>query len=290
MLKNKDILIFQIINWSLNFIIFYIYLTYYKDFVNIVQAEIMFGAFGAFLLIYSSKNLKYDNLLFFLRYFLILILLFFPSIYSYACISVLAVPAHLPIKLGFKKPLYYLLFIFKLIPLIFFSYENKALIYFLPNLLYGISLYAFYFKENKESNEELDLFQALTHFSSISVLYFLQSLYVVQVMTLSPMLIIFEKLCRSGFGFMQPYIIRFNPDKRKMQYFYLLFFTLLIFGIDKYVLFFIPVIIDSYLVFSGYKKRYDLLFLFIFVLIVYIQFSSHFSEVFLKVSSLILTS
>ncbi len=277
--NNKDILAFQVINWGLNFVTFYIFLNHVASFKEIVQAEVMFGAIGAFLLFYSAKNANKEHALLVLRFALIALLVvcvFFFSHHKvtlFALISVLAVPAHLPIRLGFKKSIYPVLFGLKMLPLFLFTTTSEhALIYFLPNFLYGIFLYSLYYGQlDATSSENIEPLEMVLHFSSMSVLYFMQSTYVGKVMEMAPIFVLMEKLMRSAWGFVQPYILRKNPSKHLMQYAYGLFFVLLLLGAEPYVLFFIPVAIDSYLFFSGYKKRYDFIFLIISSVLVYTQ-------------------
>lgn len=278
LLKNRDLLIFQVLNWGLNFITFTLYLKFVNNFSQIIQAEIIFGALGAFLLSYSIKGSQNEMTLLYMRLggaFLSLCMIgVAPNAYILASIAVLAIPAHLPIRYGFSMKIYVVLCLLRLLPIaLIHSNADKVILYFLPNIFYGFFLYGVFFDKLKAKTKEcaIDYAQMLTHFGSIATLYYLQSLYVAKIMLLAPVFVVAEKLLRSLYGFMQPHLLRYFPNIKSGQNLYIFFFILLLFVHNPYFLIVVPAIIDSYLIVSGQKKIRDVIATIIFCALIYTQ-------------------
>ena len=163
--KNKDILIFQALNWVGSY---FLYVSFLKAvspeiFSKIAAGEVFFGAIGAFLMSWSLRRLEESpslkseiNALSYRLLLLSAIIIScaiggFNFIYIAAVVPILLTPAHLPLKFGFNKYAYWLISLKLIFALSVYMINISALkdlyvsfIYFAPTVIYGIGLYLLY--------------------------------------------------------------------------------------------------------------------------------------------------
>jgi len=305
MFKNKDILIFQILNFSGTYFLYVSFLRFVPIdiFASIASGEIFFGAIGAFLMVSSLRRLDEspvfkDEFSWFLARLLVVLLLIFISyifndlfIYIIAFVSVLLTPAHLPIKFGFNSILYILISL-KLIFAIMtffvrienFSLNEIAFIYFLPSILYGVVSYIYYlscFEDNilklnlrKNANaKKIHIRANISHVVTTLLASFISAIIVGKVVEYGVAIASAERLMRSGYSFIYPHLARVKFlqhmifDKIFYLLLILLFIVILYSGQYAWMyLIVIPVVLDIFITTNiGVTIRRDFFYSFIFL-------------------------
>lgn len=237
--KNKDILIFQALNWIGSY---FLYVSFLKAvspeiFSKIAAGEVFFGAFGAFLMTWSlrrfdeSPSLSSElNTLAFRLIALALIVSFclvfgVGLIYVAAIIPVLLTPAHLPLKFGFEKYSYILIsakiifvFLVQFIEISKMSDTEIAVLYFLPGILYGIGSYLVYLPRfsdvahlprphrTKKRGERALPF--VLHMAVTVAASFAAASVIAKIVEANWLAASIERLARSGYSFVFPHLAR----------------------------------------------------------------------------------
>lgn len=237
--KNKDILLFQALNWSGSY---FLYVSFLKTtptsvFSKIAAGEIFFGALGAFLMTWSlrrfeeSPSLRSEinsmsyRLLILSTVIIIFIVTGLDFIYMLAAVPILLTPTHLPLKFGFEK-VAYLLISLKLI-FAFFAFffmhntlygSYAAFIYFLPAVIYGIGIYILYLPKLadvahlprphrvKHKAKKLSLLTAHVVVTILSSL--VSATAISKIVEVGWIVASIERLARSGYSFLYPHLIR----------------------------------------------------------------------------------
>ena len=237
--KNKDILIFQALNWIGSY---FLYVSFLKAvspeiFSKIAAGEVFFGAFGAFLMTWSLRRFdespsfgsEINGLSFRLLVLGTVAILFalfgLDFTYMAAIVPILLTPAHLPLKLGFTKHAY-LLISLKLIfvPLISLIDTSKlssidmALIYFAPTIIYGIGIYVVYLPKFRDishlpkphkTKQKIKQIPLLLSHITVTILSSLASATAITKVVESGWIVAaIERLARSGYSFLYPHLIR----------------------------------------------------------------------------------
>lgn len=286
MLKhNKDILIFQILNWSGTYFLYISFLKVFPAsvFSKIASGEVFFGAVGSFLMIYSLRVLEEEmslkkelqNLIFriclTLCSFLIITFLNINIVFWIALLQVLVIPVHLPVKLGYNYIAYSVISLKLILATVIFYFKpflnenwEIALLYFSPGIIYGMIIYYYYiynFKyltktlEKKISKKNKNF--TLTHIILVIISSMTSAVVVARVVELGFNYGAIERLLRSGYSFIYPYLIRFNLHNYKGNYIILnpiLLILLLFYSINNLFLIFIPVVIDALMTIGINKK------------------------------------
>lgn len=233
----RDILIFQISNWSSGVIWFATFLRF-EDAVSvgkIASAELMFGFVGVYMT-HLSLRLHCDGVTrtverrgIYIRGGIIAISGIAAAINTIEWPQLLAIlafsvtPAHLPLILGYRRVLLMPLII--RIPIAVFliaqgginsSPAVVAFVYFLPNIIYGLISYAAHYKSitypvvlsaklgsNGRAISQSILQLVVTIFCNI-----FQAKIVESLVNQSASIAIFERLLRSGYSFVFPYLVR----------------------------------------------------------------------------------
>ncbi len=311
MFNNKDILIFQILNFSGTYFLYVSFLKFVSlgIFASIASGEVFFGAVGTFLMVSSLRRLDEnpvfkDEFSWFLARLLVVFLLVCVSyifsdlfIYLIAFIAVLIIPTHLPIKFGFNSILYILISL-KLIFAITVSFveigslssNEIAFVYFLPSVLYGIGSYVYYLinfndkvlKLNLVNNAKTNkvLIRAnIIHLITTLLASFISAIIVGKVVEHGVIIASVERLMRSGYSFIYPHLARVQFLKHFIfdKIFYLICLLLLIVMIysGQYAwiyLIVLPLMLDIFITTSiGLTVRRD--FFYSLVLIAFIIWS-----------------
>lgn len=285
--KSRDILIFQIVNWSANFLWFaYFIRTFDPTLVGqIAAAEVSVSFIGVFFLStalrvhdeYGGVFIDSEVRLLLLKFlFLALILaLYFLKIVDFplviASMSVLSIPVHLPIKLGHQYWLTSILAI-KVIGIFLMYFSPASLgwmnsishltwIYFLPNLAYGVACYAFYLYllRNRSSGLESNVSRSFLGgrvFSTLviaGIINVYQGVIIKSIVHYSQNLALLERIIRSAYSFSFPYIIRRGLLVKMSNFSYAILGVVLIAALSAVYVYFpitailLPVILDMYM-------------------------------------------
>lgn len=242
MKASRDILIFQLFNWSTNFAWFAYFVQRFDPalFGKVAAAEVAVTFLGVFFLSTSLRayeeggGVYYDTelrlLLLKLSFFIVVALFYFFGLIdvamAVAAVTVLVTPAHLPMKLGHNAGITSVLGVkIALIGLMFFlpsleaelnSLAILAAVYFFPNFIYGLAGYLFYLRSIKcrlkgdDSQFYRILFSArvLSGLVASAVLNSYQGFIIKNVIQYSQYLSIIERIIRSAYSFVFPYIVR----------------------------------------------------------------------------------
>ena len=237
--KNKDILIFQALNWVGSY---FLYVSFLKAvspeiFSKIAAGEVFFGAFGAFLMTWSLRRFdespSLSSELNALSFRLLLLSFVISScllsgmalIYVAAIVPILLTPAHLPLKFGFEKYSYILIstkivfvFLVHLIDLTNMSHTQIAVIYFLPGILYGVGSYAIYLprfadvahlpRPHRTKKRGEKFFPFLLHMAVTVAASLASAAVIARIVESNWLAASVERLARSGYSFVFPHLAR----------------------------------------------------------------------------------
>lgn len=302
--KNKDILIFQALNWVGSY---FLYVSFLKAvspeiFSKIAAGEVFFGAFGAFLMTWSlrrfdeSPSLSSElNMLSFRLIILALIISFcllfeIGFIYVAAIIPILLTPAHLPLKFGFRKCSYLLIsskiifvFLIQLVDISKMSDTGIAALYFLPGVLYGIGSYAVYLlrfsdvahlpRPHRRKKRGERVLPFVLHMAVTVAASFASASVIVKIVEANWLAASIERLARSGYSFVFPHLARrgyIGGHFFSVVYMVLFLASLSVFfycGSYLYVILaIIPVCIDIFLTSkAGKDRRVDMVAIILFL-------------------------
>lgn len=278
--RHSDLFAFQLLNWSGSILLFSAFARFESAevFARIGKAEVMLGCIGVFLLSASlqchKEGLSKQGERSMVRIRMCIALLGWAgalagawhAVYALAAMSVAAVPAHIPLLLGYR-PVVYGLLLFKLliagscIARSGFGLDASALaaVYFAPTILYGIGCYAYYWRLLPERNSfeaaapEMGLRGLIFQFVAIAACTVAQSSLVFQVIRLGWEFAVLERLLRSAYSFCFPYMVRYRVWTTKVKLavaaFVLSFFATIVFrgiGHTPAVLMLGPLMLDIF--------------------------------------------
>ena len=297
--RNNDILVFQLINWITTIAWYYFFTRKLgADFSLVASSEVAFTFLNIYLTQISFRlhgslpNKTTEIFLIWLRLFCIFIALLLNVTGLLSLIPLITiimyciVPTHLPILLGFK--LIYIIPLLVRLPLIVFLnyYLNKSLgiypitiIYYLPLIFYGIFIYLYcFFKLNNRENysqSEIKLstfFNGGYQFVATIASNQLQAYIVSFLVSSSSSLALIDRLVRSLYSFIYPYLVRekFISLIRSIKFLSILLMVIIFLGIffhffiTQYFSVFLPVLLDIYTtIFAAFAPVLD-----VFVLLV----------------------
>jgi hypothetical protein len=245
--KNCDLLGFQLLNWSGSLLLFSAFVRFENTeiFARIGKAEVMLGFIGVFLMSASlhrhadglSKQGERPLLWFRISVALLgwlgALTGIWHVLYAFAAMSVAAIPAHIPLLLGYRPIIYVLLLSKILIAGISFYFSGFGLnitalaaIYFAPAIIYGIGCYAYYWRylpdgfspTFKSPEKGRDLHTYAFQLITIAACNVAQSNLVFQLIKMNGEIAIFERLLRSFYSFCFPYTVRYSIWSNKAMW------------------------------------------------------------------------
>jgi hypothetical protein len=233
----RDILVFQISNWSSGFIWFATFLRVEDAVVvgKIASAELMFGFIGVYMTQLSLRlhgngvTRTVERRGIYIRSGIIAISGLAAIMNTIEWTQLLAIlafsltPAHLPLIMGYRRVL--LLPLIARIPIAVFliaqggmnsSPAVVALVYFLPNIIYGLISYTVHYKlitypiviSAKSGSNGRAVFQSILQLVVTIFCNIFQAKIVESLVNQSSSIAIFERLLRSGYSFVFPYLVR----------------------------------------------------------------------------------
>jgi len=283
--KNKDILIFQILNWSGTYLLYVVFLNLFSSniFKKIASGEIFVGAIGSFLIVQSlgrienKFNIKTEiiDLIYrfiFILFILVLFILFKIDIeFWFAFLPVIFTPTHLPLILGYTKTAYYLISLKLIMAILIYLIKPLYLgsimivfLYFLPGIIYGLGIYVFYLTKyknynNRVSEKSINISKKpFSHFIVALILSYVNANVVSNVVDKGFYFGALERLLRSTYSFVYPYLVRNKLNTKKNINYYIVIWLIVLYLFEykiSFILIFIPFSIDMYLTLGINKNK-----------------------------------
>lgn len=237
MTNSKDILVFQILNWVSSFFWFAVFVRVDQTgaFGAVAGAELLFGFVGVYVTNLSLRlqgqvasritewKLLWLRLSCVVAVGTVAMLGVLSWVYVFAVAAFACTPAHLPLLLGYRlHVLWPLLLRLPLAALLYWSggigggVVIVSMCYFAPVTAYGILTYIVYFRALSPINDANSQVKAGTakrlqgalQFAVTALVNGMQAKVVEAIVLQMPALAVLERLLRSAYSFVFPYLIR----------------------------------------------------------------------------------